>query len=263
MAGAFLFLIGMAGRFLYAEWFGARAFRRAEEALQSYHYEEAQHHLESSLTYRPRHQQTHLLLARVCRQLGDFERAEKYLDRAADLQQDPSEELRLERLRLRAARGEAEQVRAARTATTLYEQGLLEMEEGHDQNAVETFGQVLTLDPLRALAHRKLSECLRRLGKHAEADEHAARSKELEGVSQRLEALAAERDRSPANPAVYHQIGELWYKQGKVAAAMKNFRTVLDLDPNFAPTHRLLAEFYLKSGKPEQASQHWRRGGNP
>src|SRR5439155_25258396 len=135
---------------------------------------------------------------------------------------------------------------------TLYEQGLLEMDKGHDKNAVEIFEQVLTLDPLQTLAHRKLSECLRRLGKQSEADEHAARFRELEGVSQRLEALTAERDRSPANPAVYHQIGELWYKQGKVAAAMKNFRTVLDLDPNFGPTHRLLADFYLKSGKPEQ-----------
>src|SRR5947209_3957079 len=124
LAAVLLFLIGMAGRFLYAEWAGVRAFRQAEEALQSSHYEEAQHHLERSLTYRPRHFQTHLLLARVCRQLGDLERAEKYLDRAEDFQEDPSEELRLERLRLRAARGEAEQRRAARTAATLYEQGL-------------------------------------------------------------------------------------------------------------------------------------------
>src|SRR5262249_8405706 len=170
LAAALLFLIGMAGRFLYAEWFGARALRQGEAALQSDHYEEAQHYLERSSTYRPWHYQTHLLLARVCRQLGDFDRAKEYLDRAADLQHDPSEELRLERLRLRAARDEAEQVRGARSAATLYEQGLLEMDQGHDEEAVETFRQVLTLDSLHALAHRKLAQCLRRLGKRTEAD---------------------------------------------------------------------------------------------
>jgi tetratricopeptide (TPR) repeat protein len=263
LAGALLFLIGMAGRFLYAEWAGARELRRAEEALRSDNYEEAQHYLERSLTYRPRHQQTYLLLARVCRQLGDLERAEEYLDRAADLKKGTSEELRFERLRLRAARDEAVQVHAARNATTLYEQGLREMDQGHDEIAVETFREVLTLDPLRASAHRKLSECLRRLGKHTEADEHDARYKELEPVAQRLEALAVERDRSPDNPAVYHQIGELLYKQSKVGAAMKNLQTALDLDPYYKPTHRLLADFYLKSGNREQAEAHWRRGGKP
>src|SRR6266542_4830564 len=111
LAAVLLFLIGMAGRFLYAEWAGVRELRLAEEALRSYHYEQAQHHLERSLIYRPRHYNTHLLLARVCRQLGDLERAEMYLDRATNLQEDPSEELRLEGLMLRAASGEIEEVR--------------------------------------------------------------------------------------------------------------------------------------------------------
>src|SRR5258708_1511485 len=100
----------MAGRFLAGEWCGARSYRQAEETLRSYHYEEAQHDLESALTWRPGHYQTHLLLARVCRQRGDLDRAEKYLKRAADLQEDTSQELQLERVLLRAARGEADQV---------------------------------------------------------------------------------------------------------------------------------------------------------
>src|SRR6266508_1402691 len=112
LAGALLFLIGMAGRFLYSEWAGARELRRAEEALRSYHYERAQHYLESSLTYRPRHQQTHLLLARVCRQLGDLERAEKYLDRAAVLKKGTSEELQPERVMHTPSRGDAVPMRA-------------------------------------------------------------------------------------------------------------------------------------------------------
>ncbi len=383
MAAVLLFLIGMAGRFLYAEWAGVRELRLAEEALRSYHYEQAQHHLERSLIYRPRHYNTHLLLARVCRQLGDLERAEMYLDRATNLQEDPSEELRLEGLMLRAASGEIEEVRgqlvrysvketreaplvlealgneflskqdpgnarwcaerwrllepenprayllegkihfqagnyraakgplekglerdpenteirsylaqvrrflerlelasryreqrayekASRVlrellaeepdnAATLHERGLLERDQGKYENAVETFRQVLTLDLLRPLAHRELAECLRRLGKLTEADEHAARYKELEPVSHRLEVLALERARSPANPAVHHQIGELLYRQGKVAAAMKNIRIALDLDPHFAPAHRLLADFYMKSGKPDQAYAQMRQ----
>jgi len=40
---------------------------------------------------------------------------------------------------------------------------------------------------------------------------------------------------------------------------MKNIRIALDLDPHFAPAHRLLADFYMKSGKPDQAYAQMRQ----
>jgi tetratricopeptide (TPR) repeat protein len=385
LAAVVLFLIGMAGRFLYGEWCGTRSYRQAEEALRSYHYEEAQHDLEHSLTCRPGHYPTHLLLARVCRQRGDFERAEKYLKHAADLREEPSQELQFERLLLQATRGETEPVfgklvpyvtketqetplvlealgkgffsqqdpgnaqwcaerwcrvepknpwayllegrvhlqaghyKEAKTslekgleldpenaeirlplapvhrflerfelargerakgayekasrlltellaegpdnATILYERGLLEMDQGMSKQAVGTFQEVLTIDPLRPLTHQKLSECFRQLGKYTEAEEYAARGKELDTVTRRLEALSAERARSLEKPAVHHQIGELLFGQGKVGAAMKSFRIALDLDPNYRPTHRLLADYYKTLGKFDEESRHRRRAG--
>jgi Flp pilus assembly protein TadD len=229
----------------------------------------------------PENPSAYLLEGRVHLQAGNYRGAKGPLEKGLELAPDNAELraslarvlLFLERLERAAAyRERRDYEKASRVlqellaecpdnAATLHERGLLEMDQGEHAKAVETFRKVLTIDPLRPLTHQKLSECLRRLGKEAEADQHAVRARELNEVARRLEALKVERARSPEKPALHHQIGEVLFKQGKVGEAMNSFRTALDLDPYFRPTHKLLADYYKIIGKDAEESRHRRRAG--
>jgi tetratricopeptide (TPR) repeat protein len=92
------------------EFLAAREYRLALEDTKRYDPEAALGHLRRSLDYRPRSAPAHLLAARLYRQLEDYDRAEEHLQRCQELQGGTSEEVQLENLMLRAARGDAEAV---------------------------------------------------------------------------------------------------------------------------------------------------------
>jgi tetratricopeptide (TPR) repeat protein len=83
----------------------------ARRAVERYHDLQAQYHLERCLVLRPGQPRALLLAARVARRVGSFDLAEESLEQYQDIRGSDGE-LVLERVLLRAARGEVDEVNA-------------------------------------------------------------------------------------------------------------------------------------------------------
>jgi tetratricopeptide (TPR) repeat protein len=103
-------MIGLGGWLVWRAALAEYHLRAAEGAVERYHNPQAQYHLEHCLNSRPRRPRALLLAARVARRVGSFDLAEQWLDQYQDLRGD-DEELVLERVLLRAARGDMDEVR--------------------------------------------------------------------------------------------------------------------------------------------------------
>jgi predicted Zn-dependent protease len=103
-----LALIGGAGWHIVRTCLAEYHLNAAARAVERYHNYQAQDHLQACLAIRPREPRAFLLAARVAWRVGSFDVAEGWLERCEE--QHNSEELVLERVLLRAARGEVDEV---------------------------------------------------------------------------------------------------------------------------------------------------------
>jgi len=55
----------------------------------------------------------------------------------------------------------------------------------------------------------------------------------------------------------HYGLGATWYDLHDQAAALKELRTALDLDPSSAGAHRLLARIYLQQNDPSAAEREF------
>jgi tetratricopeptide (TPR) repeat protein len=83
--------------------------RAARAAVERYHYEEAQRLLAGYLKLRPDDPNALLLAARTARALNGFDKAKEFLDRYQRVRGE-NDDLKLERMLLRAQRGEVDEV---------------------------------------------------------------------------------------------------------------------------------------------------------
>ena len=97
------------------------------------------------------------------------------------------------------------------------ELGRLEAAAGHFQRAAE-------LDPDNAEPLLELAGLRRGQQRDREADALLARARELR----------------PGDPALLHTVAEALRTQGRLEEAMEGYRAVLELDPEFAPSHAAL-----------------------
>lgn len=84
--------------------------RAGRAALERYHTDEAVPHLQAALTVWPRDAETLLLAARAARRSGSFDEADQFLDRYQDVRGRDDADLILERVLVRAERGEVDSV---------------------------------------------------------------------------------------------------------------------------------------------------------
>src|SRR5262249_20129664 len=106
---ALLVALALGARFLGTRLWASHHFRAAREALDRYHNRVAVEHLKHTLTVWPDDPEVLFLAARPARRLGEFEQARGLLDRGAGAAR-MADEVALERVLLRAARGELDQV---------------------------------------------------------------------------------------------------------------------------------------------------------
>jgi hypothetical protein len=71
---------------------------------------------------------------------------------------------------------------------------------------------------------------------------------------QRIEALKSEK--TPRDPEPHYQVGMVALRAGATAEALRWFNTALQEDPNHAPTHRALKEYYESVGDFRRAAEH-------
>jgi tetratricopeptide (TPR) repeat protein len=194
-------------------WYHLHAGRAA---LERYHSREALEHLQASLQVWPGDAQVLLAAARAARRLGEFERASAYLDRCAD-KAHLGEDVALERVLLRAARGDLDGVRPYCLAL---------IEQGHPASSLIR----------EALVHGYV---------------HAYR------IQEAAVHLKHWRQREPNNPQALFVEGVMQSQMLNHAGAAEAFRQALAQDPDHdAARLALLAVLLQDLSQPAEALPH-------
>jgi Flp pilus assembly protein TadD len=103
----------------------------------------------------------------------------------------------------------------------------------------------------------RLSDCLRLLGKQEDARAYRDRADQLKADMQRAGQLGdLIREKSPNDPALRHELACILLRLGKQQDALHWYKTALEKDPTYRPTHESLAAFYTRVGATQLAAYH-------
>jgi tetratricopeptide (TPR) repeat protein len=203
---------GMAGVSLWASYH----LRAARADLERYHTHEAVSHLQSALTIWPRDPETLLLSARAARRTGALGNAERCLHQYQTVRGADDPDLVLERVLLRAERGDVDRVK---------KYCLSLIEQNHPATPLI----------LEALARGFL---------------HAYRPREA------AMALDQWLQRQPDNPQALIVQGELYDLQGRQYDAIASYRRALTVDAEFDEARLRLCAVQMQLGLAEEALPH-------
>ena len=278
-----LVLLGyFGGRHLWA-W---HHFRGAQEALKHRDFTQAQIHLRDCLWIWNRDLETHLLAARTARWAGQFEEAESLLNDCERFQ-GSSQEVLLERLLLKAQRGELDSGMETQLWTLI--------DQGHPTAAqiLETLSQVylyqyrldravrsleawlrLQPDVIQALiwraqvrqAHQQFDDAVKDFQRAVDLDPDADDARlqlanllvYLERADRALEHLEHLRRRQPTNPTVRFRLARCRYRLGQTAAAQELLDTLLAESPKHLDALRERGRIALDEGR-EAEAEPWLR----
>lgn len=136
--------------------------------------------------------------------------------------------------------------------------GALELAAGHPQKAAELLRPLVQSRPWNVTARYNYASALRLLGRTEEARQHmqfvAEGQKQLSRVRSLMEKVATD----PRNVQWRFEIGRILLKYDAPEDGAGWLKSVLNIDPNHIPTHRLLADYYERTGRPELAEVHRR-----
>jgi Tfp pilus assembly protein PilF len=198
---------------------------QGEEALSQYEY----------LRQRPGGDQPIVLLglARSHRQLGATDSARQVLDNL--LARYPHE-------------GDA-----------LIERGKLALETESPAAAEGWLRRAVADSPFSGQANYLLAQSLRQQGKDDEAGEFDAAQERIESDRKRLELVVAQVGKTPSDPALRREAGQICLRNGKEREGLRWLFSALAQDPQDGPTHAALADYYERAGKPDLAVKHRRQ----
>lgn len=109
--------------------------------------------------------------------------------------------------------------------------------QGHYQQAVDTFGKVIELDPDRGYAYFKMGTAYSRMNKPQKA----------------VEVLLQAAEHLPKNPVVYNNLGIAYRKLNRLDEAIAAFQKALEIRPRYAATRYNLGLTYHEKGDRENA----------
>lgn len=118
--------------------------------------------------------------------------------------------------------------------------GVIGLQTGRFDDAVETISQALVQKPDDIDALSNLGNALQALGRFEEA------------VSRYRRALESQ----PQNAAITANLGNALLQSGQLSAAISSYETALDIEPRLVDTRRNLADALLAHGRPAEALGH-------
>jgi Tfp pilus assembly protein PilF len=212
---ALVLLIGgglsIAGVWLWASYH----LRAGRAALERYHTTEAGLHLHAALRVWPRDPETLLLAARAARRAGAFEVAEHFLNRYQE-QRKEDDALALERICLRAERGEPDSV-------SNYCRKMVE------QN-----------DPATPLLFEALAQGYSRIYQPSKAEM----------------VLNVWLEQDPENPQALSLLGQIYEMESRNADAIRSYRTALTADQSLDEVRLRLCDAMMGLGSFEETKPH-------
>jgi tetratricopeptide (TPR) repeat protein len=190
--------------------------RAAQEALRRYHLAEAQGHLGECLRFWPNHFQAHLLTAQTARRLGDLEAAERHLARCQELRGGFPDEIVVEQALLRTERGGMD-------ATISYLRPLVEANH-----------------PATPLILEAMARGYMKVYRYTDA------------------AAVLERwvERSPDDVEAHLLRGFVWEQLALLQVATKDYRRVVELDPDNDEGRLRLSALLQDQALPAEALNH-------
>lgn len=169
---------------------------------------------------------------------------------------------RMERL------GEAEQILTALLdrhpdyGPALAERGKLALRAGRTSEAEQWLRQAVEREPGDVLAHYQLALCLEMNGKSEEAQRVRARLEEVEGDMRRIQDISRDKmQQSPHDPDLHYELGVIALRYGLVESGLLWLHRALKEDPNHAPTHKVLMDYYHRTRDFARAAEHRRKAG--
>jgi predicted Zn-dependent protease len=207
--------------------------RLAEALLQSGQPGEAVEHLERLLPREPDNPALLLALARCRRELNQPQEAGVLLDRL--LAQRPEDPF------------------------VLAERGKVALSLGQAVEAEQWLRKSLAIAPFERETNYHLALCLRQRGKSEEADECLARLKRIEADQDRLTELFGAMVEKPRDLSLRREAGVILLNNGQTKEGLRLLQSVLEEDPENAPTHAALADYYERIGNRGLAAQHRRQ----
>lgn len=124
-----------------------------------------------------------------------------------------------------------------------YNAGVVALETGRHQDAIEAFQQAVDLNPQAAQAHDYLSAAFGAVGELERAI----------AASERAVAL------DPSLAIAHNNLGTFYTRRGDLEAAERSIRRALKLDPDFAEASNNLGNVHLAGGRHEAALEAYER----
>jgi Flp pilus assembly protein TadD/DNA-binding response OmpR family regulator len=139
-------------------------------------------------------------------------------------------------------------------ARSNYKSGLFQYyREGNYPGAIRFFDEAIEIDPALAAAWHDRGVCLRELGKDEDALKSIDKSVELEPENEEYLFTRAE---------LLKRIGILRGQKNAIAAAVRTFNKVLEINPNNADAWNGLGVCMKEQGKDELSRQYYERAQN-
>jgi tetratricopeptide (TPR) repeat protein len=137
-----------------------------------------------------------------------------------------------------------------------YHRGRLESNRGRPAAALPFLRRAAELDPGDVETLHALFLCARQAGTPDEARRAEERWKQAAADLQRVADLARAIAAAPADPDLRREMGELFLRNGRETEGLRWLGSALREQPDHAPTHETLAEYYDRTGRPDLAAHH-------
>ncbi len=148
-------------------------------------------------------------------------------------------------------------------AKALYYRGRLELNRAKPGAAAPFLRRAVELDPSDPELLYTLFQCVQHTGTPSEIKEAEERWRRCEADLRRVGELARMIARSPQDPDLRCEIGELFLRNGRIIEGIRWLESALRVQPDHAPTHKVLAAYYERTGRPDLARYHNSQASGP
>lgn len=137
----------------------------------------------------------------------------------------------------------------------LHSRGRLEVNRGRPEAGLPFLRRAAELEPDVEILYT-LFVCTKQAGTPEEARAAEVRWRKCEADSKRVAELARTISASPNDPELRREMGELFLRYRRNVEGVRWLESALGIRPDHAPTHRALADYYDRAGKPDLAASH-------
>jgi tetratricopeptide (TPR) repeat protein len=140
----------------------------------------------------------------------------------------------------------------------LTELGLVALDEGKNTEAAQLLQQAVARSPYDRQAHDAYYRSLLLLGRDVEAAACKEKLDRIDADLKRLDDISRKLIARPGDVALRHEMGVLLLRNGEEARGVRCLLVALEIEPGHRDSHKVLAEYYERTGQKNLAARHRR-----